>query len=392
MKLTVPTNWQEDLLERIRKPEVDIVYGKLDRDFVGGGRPSVVLNKITKSKAKSHIQELHKMGLIFYYLLNSSCMANRELTRSGQDKLIKLLHWLSESDVDGVVVASPFLLEFIKRKYPNFKLSISCFANVNSVEKARFWEDLGASVITLSQVETNRNFGLLEKIRENVKCELQLLVNDNCLQDCPLFFYHNNMTSHASQDSSRKGSYIFDYCRLMCRSRMLKEPVNFIRAAWIRPEDLHIYENIGIDRFKLVDRSMHSDALALIVDAYSKRRYDGNLYDLFNNPSKSLWLNKPNFLHRLNYFFHPFAVNIFKILKHKEVVKDIDVYIDNTKLDGFINYFLNQDCRYRSCKDCGYCQEIADKVVKINHEATQKDIYKYDALLREIISGDIYRY
>jgi collagenase-like PrtC family protease len=391
MKLTVPTNWQDDLIPRIKKPGVHTVYGKLDRDFVGGGRPSCVLNKVTKNKARLHVDKIRQQGLKFHYLLNASCLGNREWTRAGQNELHSLLTWLSEIHTDGVVVASPYLAQLINKSYPQLKISVSCFANVNSVEKAKFWEDLGAALITLSQVELNRNFKLLKRIRKNVKLELQLIVNDNCTQDCPLFFYHNNVTSHGSQSHGDSGNFMFDYCFLMCRFQRIVDPLYFIRTAWIRPEDIKIYENIGIDRLKLVDRGMHTDAIALIVDAYSKGSYPGNLYDLFNSPSKSLWLKKPNLFHKLKYFFHPFSANLFKMLKHRGVVEDIEVYIDNEKLEGFINYFFEQDCRYQSCKECGYCQDIADKAVKISPEYREKTAKEYGAFLDEIISGEIFR-
>ena len=92
-----------------------------------------------------------------------------------------------------------------------------------------------------------------------------------------------------------------------------------------------------------------------------------------------------------NHIF-PFTVNILKMLKHRGVVKDIEVYIDNTRLDGFINYFLEQDCRYKSCKECGYCQEVADKAVKISPDYREKTAKEYKSFLDDIISGGIFRY
>jgi collagenase-like PrtC family protease len=319
-------------------------------------------------------------------------MGNLEFTRNGNKNLNKLLLWLLDIPIDGVVVSNPYLVQYIRKKYQNLEISVSCFANVNSVEKARFWEDLGVTVITLSQVELNRNFKMLQKIRESVECELQLIVNDNCIYDCPVFFYHNNLTSHGSQIQSRLGTFMFDYCFLNCRYRMISEPENFIRAVWIRPEDLSIYEKVGINKFKLIDRGMHTEAIGLIIDAYSQRSYKGNLYDLFNSASKSLWLKKPSFFHKVKYFFHPFTVNIFKMFKHRKIVKDIEVYIDNTKLDGFINFFFNNDCRYVSCKDCGYCRKVAEEAVKINRQYRQKAVEDYKRFINEIVSGGIFTY
>ena len=391
MKLTVPTNWQDDLVKKISWPGVDAVYGKLDSDFVGGGRPSCIFLKINKKKVKGHIQSIHDKGLKFYYLLNSSCLGNREWTKAGQREIRELLNWLEEINVDGVVVAIPYLGELIRKQSPRFEICVSSFAQVNSVNRAKFWEDLGASVITLPQVELTRDFKLLKLIRENVKCDLQLIVNDNCLQDCPLSFYHKNLVSHASQTSDKSELFTINYCSFVCRYKMLSNPANFIRATWIRPEDIQVYEEIGINKFKLIDRSMTSDALARIVEAYSSRSYRGNLYDLFSGPSKNMWLNKPNYFHRFKYFFHPFAINIFKLIKERKLLKDIEVYIDNKKLDGFIKHFFNESCRYKSCDNCRYCYDIADKVIKIDSVSREALVVAYNGFLKRIISGEIFK-
>ena len=58
MKLTVPTNWQDDLVSRVQRPQVDTIFGKLREDFVGGGRPSVALPKITKNNRPISIRYL----------------------------------------------------------------------------------------------------------------------------------------------------------------------------------------------------------------------------------------------------------------------------------------------------------------------------------------------
>ena len=183
MKLAVPTNWQPDLVKKIKKPNVDVVYGKLNSDFVGGGRPGCLCPEISKSEAKRHVQEIHDNGLKFNYLLNAPCLGNREWTITGQRQLRKLLTWLTDIKVDGVVVSVPYLGQFIKKNYPHFSIGASSFSLIDSVEKAIFWEDLGVNVINLPPPEMIREFKLLRKIKSRVKCDLQLVVNDNCIKD-----------------------------------------------------------------------------------------------------------------------------------------------------------------------------------------------------------------
>jgi len=46
------------------------------------------------------------------------------------------------------------------------------------------------------------------------------------------------------------------------------------------PEDLSLYEEMGYDRFKVVERDLPTPVMVSRVRAYAERRYDGNLLDL----------------------------------------------------------------------------------------------------------------
>jgi len=56
--------------------------------------------------------------------------------------------------------------------------------------------------------------------------------------------------------------------------------VAVIKSAWIRPEDLAVYEAMGYTTFKLLERGIPSAELLRRVKAYSERRFDGNLAEL----------------------------------------------------------------------------------------------------------------
>lgn len=392
MKLIVPTNWDINLINKLKNFNVSEMYGKLDVDVIGGGRPSCALSAVNKKNVAQQIKLIHENGMKFSYLLNSACMGNKEWTKKGRKKIIQLLDWISKIGADSVVITIPYILDIIKQKYPNLTPVVSCFANVNSVEKAKFWESSGAKVITLSHWELNRSFKLLKEIRKNVSCELQLIVNDFCISDCPLFEYHKNLISHASQEGNHKNPFI-DYCRLSCRYRMISDPQNIIRGTWIRPEDLQLYEEYGIDRFKIVDRVMHSDAIETIVKAYHERGYNGNLYDLFCSNSKTKKLNeKSNIMHKLKYFFHPFKINILKLLEMKKLTRDLDIYIDNKKLEGFINKFIDEDCRYKSCSVCGYCKKKSEDVITMNNDYRNEMINTYKKNFEGITGDNLFHY
>ena len=65
------------------------------------------------------------------------------------------------------------------------------------------------------------------------------------------------------------------------------------------------------------------------------------------------------------------------------------VYIDNRKLDGFIKYFLNNDCSLQTCQECVYCQNVSKEVLKIEPGRQLECMDKY---VSELVSGDMFKY
>ena len=388
MKLSIPFNGQSDLLEKLDKQKVTEIYGKLTQDLMGGGRASCINPYVSKKKLSSCVKDTHKSGLTFNYLLNASCLGNKEWIRSGQNRLKGLLDWLASLEVDTITVASPYLAELIKKRY-HFKITVSSITQIHSVAQVKMWEEFGADEIALSQIDVNRNFPLLREIRKNIKCKIKLVANEDCLFHCPNYFYHTNVSAHASQNTL--GNYFLDYCRISCRLKRISEPINFIRASWIRPEDAPYYEEAGVDVLKIIDRGMTTEAIVRIVKAYTENRYDGNLLDLLPHPSINLSVAKSDVISRIRYFFRPFYVNVFKLYQIKSIMNDFDVYIDNRALDGFIEFFLKDNCELRSCQACGYCEKAAERSVKINRESAEKSRRLHRAFLDKLISGDIFK-
>lgn len=395
IKFNVATNWQEDFLLKIKKGSIAELYGKLNDDFIGGARPSSCTPYISRKKISAYIGNVHKNGLEFNYLLNSTCLDNREITKEGYYEIRTLLDWLGNIGVDSVTVAIPYLLELIKKQYPQFKICVSAQANVDTVKRAARWEDLGADEITLSFINVNRDFSLLREIKNNIKCKLNVIANLDCLYHCPFYEYHSNLSSHASQSCHHNKGFLVDYCYLRCIYQRFKNPVEFIRSPWIRPEDIHYYEDIGIDRIKLLNRGMTTEALIRVVDAYASRRYDGNLLDLFSDPSKNITNQKGLLFHKIKLFFRPSLVNIFKLFKMmnsmRELLSKRGVYIDNRALDGFIDYFIKGECSLKTCKECNYCEEVSKRVVKIDHGYQREVVEKYGEYLNAILSGGIFK-
>ncbi len=369
------------MLEKLCLDSVSEFYGKANSDGVGGGRPSAILPCPSRLDIEQQIDRINKKGIRFNYLLNATCLGERE----GEAEVRGILEWLSHCKVSTVTVARPQLLRFIKKHYPSFKVCVSTQANVNDRHSAAAWEAMGADSITLSFVDVNRDFKTLREIRKTVACELRLIANLECLRGCPWSRYHAHIASHASQSGHASGGFYMDYCFLKCNSVKLRNPVEFLRSGWIRPEDIKYYEEAGINAFKLVSRSMSTERLAKIVQAYTAGTYEGNLFDLFSEPSGRM-------AQKIKFFFRPGCVNIFRLYKYRGIAPLRHLTIDNRSLDGFISHFLKADCRLENCGKCGYCSAWADRVFTESPGYRQRALKYFQGFLDALTGGGLFFY
>jgi collagenase-like PrtC family protease len=340
MELSVTTNWDFTLIENISRYPVYEFLGAMAKNPVGGGRPAVILPAPDPGKVEEYVQEVHKKGIRFNYLLNAQCMGNVEYDKKRHRHLLHHIEWLCKTGVDSVTVTIPYLIQIIKKQFPSLKIKASVIAAIGSVQRAKFFEEMGVDEINLDYM-SNRDFTFLKKVQKHVKCTFVLLANDICLFQCPYRSYHYNTTAHASQDWCDIDTFYIDYCMINCTLQFLHDPAKIIMARWIRPEDTGVYEEMGFTRFKIGGRNMSTEWLTRAVKAYSEKKYNGNLFDI-----------------------------LAAIAIKKDPDKNIYCYIDNSKLDGFIEKFKHTDCTH-ICGECDYCGKIAKKAVSYNKERAE---------------------
>jgi collagenase-like PrtC family protease len=397
LNFTLAANYDADLVPRLRPFGVTEVYGKLPVDFAGGGRPSYMGTPLTMKGLASYVSALDQHDIRFNYLLNASCMGNREWGRRWQKKLMAFLDTLGTIGIRDLTVSTPFLLELVKRRRPEFRIKVGIYAQVDTPRRARFWEDLGADAINLESFSINRSFSLLRAIRDAVQCDLQLIANHCCLPNCAMQPYHQNGFAHSSDGSNR---LFVDYCFLRCSRLRLSDPSLFIKAQWIRPEDLSFYEDMGFSTFKLIERGIPSEELLRRAKAYSERRYDGNLCDLLLSYGFKKAPRKARFWSVRN-FFKPLQVNPLRLTKLRALVQhqgmlfaqaSQPIHIDSSQIPAdFIDHFETRDCARICCAECRYCEEIAARAVRIDPEFRDSSLRRYDELDGQLAGGDLWR-
>lgn len=382
MFLSIPYNGDLNLLKisKDRKYPVKTVYGKRFQDIIGGGRARYDIANYGEDNLKEAIKLTHEMGAEFNYLFNAPCSANTEIEK--ENEIIKEISFLIEEyKIDIITVANPRLLKLIRKHFPKIRLSVSTIAKVDSLEKVLEYEKAGATEITLDY-NIYRNFEELKRIRKNSKLGFQLIANDGYLFNCPWATYHFQLEGHDSQNTYNNPLKYFSYCRFNCKQKSAKEPYELIRGMWIRPEDMHYYEEIGLNKFKIIDRLKDTEWLINAIEAYVNRTYKGNLsdiicsFDTFKKDSIKTPRIKDEDIT---------ANNIQNLRKFW----DLKPYIDNEKLTelNFLEFFIKNklDCRNKVCKNCNYCKQIADQAIIVDKENAENVVYNLDFIKEKLI-------
>jgi len=374
MKLLVPTNWDPDLILPLSKLDTEVqIYGVLPTSMIGSGGRGADNIHVVENQAEEYIENAHSAGLKFDYILNAPSMGNMEWDENTHRELLEQIRWMSSIGVDSVTVSIPYLIELIKRQFSQLEVRVSTIAHVSSVARAKLFESLGADSITLD-MNVNRDFTLLKAIRSAVNCELTVLLNNLCLYQCPYEYYHHDTLGHASQSYNPLNGYYEDYCVLRCTLDRLWDISQAIKCRWVRPEDIHVYEDIGIDMFKTSGRSMPTERILNTAKAYASRRYQGNLYDILNVITPKVG----------------FSQSDLPGVQNNVIESPPKLYIDNQALEGFIDFFKKQNC-LSGCSNCNYCQRIADEVIQFDHAEVNEYVGMLNTYLCNLNSSGMFK-
>jgi len=338
----VPCNWDFHLLDAIDPAQNLILFGTLPSSLVGSGRPSAAIKRIYPDEAYTYIKTALAKGFRFNYLFNAPCLDAREYTDSWRKQFLAELDRIFSLGIRDVTVSIPYLIEVIKQHFPEITVSVSSYARINSIQRARYFEDLGADDLILDPVSMTRNFPVLRLMTMLLNCKLTLIANGFCLYQCPYAEYHGILMGHSSQLDHPSNGFYEEYPFYNCTLKKLTNPVEIIKAAFIRPEDINVYESIGITQFKLVDRTRPTEWILNSLDAYLKRSYSGDLLKIINFP-------------------HAYLTFLAKKSGNGSTVGF--PIVDNTLLNGLTDHFHSVKCTETDCRDCKICNTYADKAI-----------------------------
>ncbi len=357
---SVPADFKTDTIDRYAQLHAEFpgsriceTYGNLTLgNPYGAGRVFARELNVDDEKLKEYIEYSDKNSIGFNYTLNSPSIQNRELTSTGMDMINAFLDRLHETGVRCITVSIPALIEIVKNHRGHFSVRSSILLEPENVNMARFIEGMGVDRVVLP-LRIYRDFAKLSRIAESLHVPAEVIVNSVCYKDCIYNMYHHLKLSFDSICATSEYEY-FD-CR--CYQRLLSNPGNFLRLQWIRPEDVGLYTNIGINHFKIQGRfTLLTGDPVRALRHYFHHSYDGDLMEL-------LWLFSRHY---------------------KPTLK-----IDNAKLKKFLTPYAERNlvCSH-DCSRCHYCDTFvesctdASQICLFQNSVASPEFDKYTARIR----------
>lgn len=318
------------LNKKYKNAQVRETYGQITiGNVIGSGRAHDLIPQVGFKELEEYVAYSLSKNILFNYTLNATCMENKEFTEEGIEEILQFLHKLRAIGIDSLTVAMPSLIELVKLSNLDFKIKASTVCQIINANKALTYKNFGVDSIVIDE-SINRNFGQMERIRNAFGDKTEVITNVICFQDCIYEMFHHNQTSHDN------GIHCSDcsatYYSHRCMMKRCESIYNFMKLAWIRPEDIKYYNQIGIHYFKLQGRqAVLKGNPVKLAEAYMKESFDGNLVELLDvfNTTNSFVIN-----------------------------------VDNKKLDGFLLPFVNNKefCKH-DCLNCNYCKTFMDSIL-----------------------------
>ena len=283
--------------------------------------------------AKDMIEELQAingMGVPCTLLYNANCYGAKAISGEFRDEIIREVGNLcTQLDLREITTTSPFVAKVIKENFPQIKTCASVNMWIGSPQAMEY---LGENFDGYyMQREFNRDFEHIARMKKWCDAHgktLKLLANSGCMYNCAFHTFHDNLVAHEAQIAggenafSKYSSPCWDY---MHAHKSREAAATFLRASWIRPEDIKHYEPY-FSEMKLATR-MHSNPRRVVM-AYVRGKFRGNMLDL----------TEPSFSRR-------FAAHI----------------LDATKFPT--DWFERTSSCRRMCESCGYCLKAAEDML-----------------------------
>lgn len=133
--------------------------------------------------------------------------------------------------------------------------------------------------------------------KEN-NCLIELLANEFCYNNgidangntyaAPCIYRDSCYLCHASCKTKEETICYDNYPMQFCTGSRDGTSEGWMRTRFIRPQDLHYYNDIGINYFKISGRTGSLEYISSLMEAYMSQSFSGNLLNLWKQ-LQTIW-------------------------------------------------------------------------------------------------------
>lgn len=247
-------------------------------------RPAPDFTPELRAQLIADLKWARQNGIELDTLFNCNCYGDLAISQEMVDFVERNLR---EMDAEGlmpntVTTTSPFIATILRKKFPSVRIRWSVNQRVHGSIGFEYvlplFDSFYVSRETHRDLETVRNLSRWAKAHGKT---LGLQVNSGCLRQCPFQTFHDNLHGHSATRQNVIGMKDFDFTYFLCKQTFAKieSAEDFLRATWLRPEDVARYEQY-VDVIKIATRR-HPNPVR-VLDAYATNSYHGNLADLMD--------------------------------------------------------------------------------------------------------------
>lgn len=152
-------------------------FGEFPTSLWNGGRNSRA-DQCSAEYVKVIIKNVNDWGIPVRYTYTNMLLTEEDLLDPYCNFCMREAH----NGLNGVIVVSPVLEEYVRKNYPKMKITSSTCKQIRGIEGINAELDKGYDLVVLDY-NMNNQFEELEKIKDKSRCEI--LINAACVPNCP---------------------------------------------------------------------------------------------------------------------------------------------------------------------------------------------------------------
>ena len=246
-------------------------------------RPAPEFTEEVRARFFADLAWCREQGILLDTLFNCNCYGDVAISTELADFVTETLRDMDDHGLfpDIVTTTSPFVATVLRLRFPQVKIRWSVNLRVHGTTGFECVEELFDSFYVTR--ERQRDPAYLAQVAAWAQAHGKVVgmqANSGCLRQCPYQTFHDNLHGHGQVRQNRIGQRDFDFTYFRCRVNYARRNwEDFIRATWIRPEDVPLFEPY-VSVVKLATRRHRFPTQ--VLNAYASYSYDGNLLDLMD--------------------------------------------------------------------------------------------------------------